>query len=800
MFSFDGDFKRRRDISLGGLSRKGDRSTLLQQTQEQRRQRELQRREQNAASKIQRTWRESREQLRLRSTGLAQWDEEVDACEESIRIAQEMDGSAAEQTCAQLDRLAERLIALYISWRDGHRLLRLCTLLQQSVPGQSVSWLYAPLSYDSLCRSWRFRSKRLARLASDQILLHSGTAPEPYGFLEFLHHVLHTATVPTSNQILADADGLAINGVFRNLCRYLGSRSPADKDTKETDMAARIFITLARESNGQAAQKAVLCAITRDLFTNGRLARALPRSLLGKFSLAIPSEMLVRHIWDTPDDVTEADAPKVLANILAFEGTRVAQTSPQARLAYVRVLSRYFELMFRDNYTISGENDGISFAYFYNARHINAITDLTSMADSEYQSALYRLLALSLRHSGSVRDELLAALLTREADLPLMERCWHHVCKSSLAKELQSHRFPASLLLAPQNLGERMALLLLCELYGRSLVTLSDTEFYGLENPLPLKDVIKLSLLLRNVVFVLIWQGPTLYESAEGRDTEGREFLQQLHTVSVKLIQQLHARDTRRRFCPPEHWYLEDAELNAHLFDIKELMEEDVNHDLSEDEEEDEVPSISSGIRSAKATSVISNGHKKRAIILQQMPFLIPFVSRVQLFHMLLDRGDNDHFYSAPSISIRRDHIIEDAYRRVSRLESAFKGRVKVEFVDHFGMPEEGIDGGGLFKEFMTLLCKELFNPANELISTTVDHKIYPAATEETREPRALRRFRFMGKVVGKALREGILLETQFASFFLNKWLGKVSGLEDLASLDPELHKGLLYIKNYDGN
>jgi ubiquitin-protein ligase E3 C len=65
---------------------------------------------------------------------------------------------------------------------------------------------------------------------------------------------------------------------------------------------------------------------------------------------------------------------------------------------------------------------------------------------------------------------------------------------------------------------------------------------------------------------------------------------------------------------------------------------------------------------------------------------------------------------------------------------------------------------------------------------------------------------------------EGILVDVAFAEFFLAKvtsrfflfaamvvlthykWLGRQSFLDDLASLDPELYKGLIYLKHYTGN
>lgn len=53
---------------------------------------------------------------------------------------------------------------------------------------------------------------------------------------------------------------------------------------------------------------------------------------------------------------------------------------------------------------------------------------------------------------------------------------------------------------------------------------------------------------------------------------------------------------------------------------------------------------------------------------------------------------------------------------------------------------------------------------------------------------------------MGRAMYQGILVDVAFAGFFLAKWLGRQSYLDDLASLDFELYKSLLFLKNYAGN
>jgi ubiquitin-protein ligase E3 C len=50
------------------------------------------------------------------------------------------------------------------------------------------------------------------------------------------------------------------------------------------------------------------------------------------------------------------------------------------------------------------------------------------------------------------------------------------------------------------------------------------------------------------------------------------------------------------------------------------------------------------------------------------------------------------------------------------------------------------------------------------------------------------------GLMVGKALYEGILVNVSFAPFFVARLQGRTPLFDDLATLDPELHKSLLLV------
>lgn len=62
-------------------------------------------------------------------------------------------------------------------------------------------------------------------------------------------------------------------------------------------------------------------------------------------------------------------------------------------------------------------------------------------------------------------------------------------------------------------------------------------------------------------------------------------------------------------------------------------------------------------------------------------------------------------------IVIRRDHIFEDGMQQLNSLGSKLKSAIHVSFVSESGLPEAGLDYGGLSKEFLTDISKAAFSP-----------------------------------------------------------------------------------------
>lgn len=62
------------------------------------------------------------------------------------------------------------------------------------------------------------------------------------------------------------------------------------------------------------------------------------------------------------------------------------------------------------------------------------------------------------------------------------------------------------------------------------------------------------------------------------------------------------------------------------------------------------------------------------------------------------------------------------------------------------GSLESGIDGGGLFKEFMIYVCRTAFSPEYGLFTVNSDNRMYPFPGAFALHHDAEKLFRFLGK------------------------------------------------------
>ncbi|KAF8522137.1 hypothetical protein BU17DRAFT_75225 [Hysterangium stoloniferum] len=146
-------------------------------------------------------------------------------------------------------------------------------------------------------------------------------------------------------------------------------------------------------------------------------------------------------------------------------------------------------------------------------------------------------------------------------------------------------------------------------------------------------------------------------------------------------------------------------------------------------------------------------------------------------------------------IKIRRNHIFEDSYAEIMRqTPNDLKKRLMIKFDG-----EDGLDYGGLSREFFFLLSHEMFNPFYCLFEYSAHDnytlQINPASGVN---PEHLNYFKFIGRCLGLAIFHRRFLDAYFIVSFYKMILKKKVTLGDLESVDVELYRGMTWMIEND--
>lgn len=146
-------------------------------------------------------------------------------------------------------------------------------------------------------------------------------------------------------------------------------------------------------------------------------------------------------------------------------------------------------------------------------------------------------------------------------------------------------------------------------------------------------------------------------------------------------------------------------------------------------------------------------------------------------------------------IKVRRSHIFEDAYAEVMRHSPAdLKKRLMIKFEG-----EDGLDYGGLSREFFFLLSHEMFNPFYCLFEYSAhDNYTLQINPHSGINPEHLNYFKFIGRIMGMAILHRRFLDAFFIVSFYKMILRKKVLIEDMESVDADFYRSLTWMLEND--
>lgn len=147
-------------------------------------------------------------------------------------------------------------------------------------------------------------------------------------------------------------------------------------------------------------------------------------------------------------------------------------------------------------------------------------------------------------------------------------------------------------------------------------------------------------------------------------------------------------------------------------------------------------------------------------------------------------------------LSVRRDQVFHDSFKSLyfQTGDQMKYGKLSIRFHG-----EEGVDAGGVTREWFQVLSRQMFDPGYALFvpvssDRTTFHPNHLSGINEEH----LMFFKFIGRIIGKALYEGRVLDCHFSRAVYKRILGKAVSVKDMESLDPDYYKSLVWMLEND--
>ena len=152
--------------------------------------------------------------------------------------------------------------------------------------------------------------------------------------------------------------------------------------------------------------------------------------------------------------------------------------------------------------------------------------------------------------------------------------------------------------------------------------------------------------------------------------------------------------------------------------------------------------------------------------------------------------------YPSLQLQVRREHVFHDSFKALYFKPGADMkfGKLNIRFHG-----EEGVDAGGVTREWFQVLSRQMFDPNYALfIPVSSDRTTFHPNKLSAINDEHLMFFKFIGRIIGKALYEGRLLDCYFSRAVYKRILGKAVSVKDMESFDPDYYKSLVWMLEND--
>ncbi|XP_029361302.1 itchy E3 ubiquitin protein ligase b isoform X2 [Echeneis naucrates] len=175
-----------------------------------------------------------------------------------------------------------------------------------------------------------------------------------------------------------------------------------------------------------------------------------------------------------------------------------------------------------------------------------------------------------------------------------------------------------------------------------------------------------------------------------------------------------------------------------------------------------------------------------------QITYVRDFKAKVQYFRFWCQQLSMPQHIK---ITASRKTLFEDSFQQIMSFNAQdLRRRLWIIFPG-----EEGLDYGGVAREWFFLLSHEVLNPMYCLFEYAgKDNYCLQINPASYINPDHLKYFKFIGRFIAMALFHGKFIDTGFSLPFYKRILNKPLALKDLESIDPEFYNSLMWIKDND--